>query len=61
MATAKQRLEYEVRLKDLASQALRNMGETAKKQTGFELKYSAPVFPSFVAPPDFHSLVQVLF
>ena len=33
MATAKQRLEYEVRLKDLASQALRNMGETAKKQT----------------------------
>jgi TP901 family phage tail tape measure protein len=33
MATAKQRLEYEVRLKDLASQALRNMGDNAKKQT----------------------------
>jgi TP901 family phage tail tape measure protein len=33
MSTAKQRLLYEVRLKDLASQALRNIGETAEKQT----------------------------
>ena len=33
MSTAKQKLEYEVRLRDLASQALRNMGTNAEKQT----------------------------
>ena len=33
MATAKQRLEYEIRLRDLASQQLRKFGANAKKET----------------------------
>ena len=33
MATSKNRLEFELRLKDLATQALRNMGATVKKET----------------------------
>ena len=33
MATSKNKLEFELRLKDLATQALRNMGATVKKET----------------------------
>ena len=33
MATSKNKLEFELRLKDLATQALKNMGATVKKET----------------------------